>query len=56
MVVRPAEGMSEEDFRQLNGALVFGRDEIESGGAGMSSLGLLRLDFRVIQHAVWEPL
>lgn len=56
VVVRPAAGMSEEDFRQIDGALVFNRDEILSGDAGMSRNGLLRLDFRAIQRVVWEPL
>jgi hypothetical protein len=56
IVVRPAEGMSEEDFRQLNGPLVFERNEVLSGDSGMGMNGLLRLDFRVIQHSVWIPL
>lgn len=57
IVVEPTYGMTEEEFRQLNGPLVFTRSEVVSGGdTTMSASGLLRVDFRVVPRAVWEPL
>lgn len=57
IVVQPANGMSEEEFRQLDGPIVFTRSEIISGGDTNTSWnGLLRIDFGNLDRVVWEPL
>lgn|GEM_PF-6233902 len=55
VVIRPRNGMSEKDFRQINGPLIFETDEIVAGSTGVIG-ELLRLDFRVIPYAVWVPV